>query len=148
MQRRRMLTGWVVPLLLLIGVGVLGAIRGGRAGGDIVWASSFEAGLAQAQQSGKPILLSFHTPGCGWCRKLDAETFTDAKVLELSHHYVCVRVDSDVDGDVVGRFRVLEYPMTMILSPKGTEVARFAGYVAPETYARALETLLMQALGK
>ena len=145
MQRRRRLTGWIVPLFLMIGVGVLGAMRGARTGGDIVWASSFEAGVKQARESGKPLLISFHTPGCGWCRKLDAETFTDAKVLELSRRYVCVRADSDVDEDVVRRFRVLEYPMTLILSPKGTEIARFPGYVPPALFAKTMAKLLPEA---
>lgn len=145
MQRRRMMTGWVVPMLLLVGVGVLGAIRGARAGGDIAWASGFEAGLEQARQSGKPTLLSFHTPGCGWCRKLDAETFTDTKVTELSRQYVCVRVDSDVEDAAVQRYRVMEYPMTVVLKPNGEEVARFAGYVPPDRFAKALELLLPKA---
>ena len=95
MRRRRAQAGWIMPMLLVLGVGVLGAIRGGRPGGDIVWESCFEAAQAEAQQAKMPMLLSFHTPGCGWCRKLDAETFTDPKVLELSRRFVGVHVESD-----------------------------------------------------
>lgn len=145
MQRRRLMTGWIIPLLLLVGVGILGAIRGARAGGEIAWASGFDSGLAMARERGKPVLLSFHTPGCGWCRKLDAETLTDAKVAELARQYVCVRVDSEVDAAAVERFRVMEFPMTVVLNPNGKEVARFAGYVPPDKFAKALEVLLPEA---
>lgn len=141
MRDRRVMTGWIVPMLLLLGVGVLGGIRGARHGGDISWAVSFEAGQEQAKQSKKPLLISFHMPGCGWCRKLDAETFTDAKVLGLSRRFVCVRVDSDVDGAIVQRYRVMEFPMTLVLTPQGEEIARFSGYVPPDRFARAMEVL-------
>lgn len=141
MRDRRVMTGWIVPMLLLLGVGVLGAIRGVRTGGDIAWASSFDSGLTQAKQAKKPVMVSFHMPGCGWCRKLDAETFTDAKVLELSRRFVCVRVDSDVDPAVVAKFQVMEFPMTLVLDAHGKELTRFSGYVPPDRFAEVLKVL-------
>src|SRR5262249_43880076 len=92
------LMGWLPLCCALLGAGVLGAIRDSHYGGDITWVGNYQAGLKLARAMHKPLLLCFHTSGCGWCQKLDAETFTDPKVVERSNHYVCVRVESDVDA--------------------------------------------------
>ena len=69
--------GWAALGLALVGAGVLGAIRDNHYGGDVVWESSYEKGMAQAQTIHKPMLISFQSTDCDWCRKMDAETFTD-----------------------------------------------------------------------
>jgi thioredoxin-related protein len=142
MINRRDRIGWVLPLCLLLGVGVLGAFRESRAGGDITWAGSFEAGQRQARQTHRWMLLSFHTPGCGWCKKLDAETFTDPRVVDLSHRFVCVRLESDVDSALAERYWAHEFPMTLVTDENGKELARIPGYVPPEQFGPALQSLL------
>jgi thiol:disulfide interchange protein DsbD len=137
-MRKGFLVGWVLPALLLLGVGVLGAIRSDHPGGDIPWTTDFQSAGRQAQQTHRPMLLSFHTPGCVWCDKMDAETFTDSKVVALSRHYICVRLESDVDGAVCSRYRIFDYPTTLILDSQGHEQARLSGYIPPERFATAL----------
>lgn len=131
--------GWIPLIGALMCVGILGAIRENHFQSDIGWAGSYDVGLKQAQQSQKPMLLCFHAPGCEWCRKMDAETFTDPKVMDLSHRFVCVRVDSEIDSAVAARYRVEEYPMTIFTDAKGKELARLPGYIAPDRFARALD---------
>src|SRR5689334_9402657 len=98
------LIGWLPLICALLGAGVLGAIRDSHYGGDITWAGNYQAGLQLARKAHMPLLLCFHAPGCGWCEKLDSETFTDPNVVERSKRYVCVRVESDIDADVVQRY--------------------------------------------
>lgn len=125
----------------LLCAGALGAIQTGRPGGDVSWASSYEAGIAQARQARKPVLLSFHTPGCGWCRKMDAETYTDTQVVNLAQKYVCIRVDSGGESAVVDKYQVTAYPQTLFLTSEGKEMARVPGYVPPDQFAALLEAL-------
>ena len=133
---------WVPLLTLFLGVGVLGAVRESRAGGDIPWAKNFETGVALARQNHKPLFLSFHAPGCGWCAKLDTETFTDTKVVDLARNFVCVRLESDVDAALVQKYGVSEYPMTVLVTSEGKELTRVTGYVPPERFAPALQLIL------
>ncbi|HZO91583.1 MAG TPA: thioredoxin fold domain-containing protein [Chthonomonadaceae bacterium] len=146
MQSKRSRKRWLLLLAFWLGVGVLGAVRESRIAPEMAWAGSYEAGLAQASQLGKPLLLSVHTPGCGWCQKLDAETFTDPKVIELSRRYVCVRLDSDVDTAIVERYHVLDYPTTIFADSQGKELARLPGYIPPDRFAQALR-LALEAAG-
>jgi thioredoxin-related protein len=133
---------WMPLFLLLLGTGVLGAMRGSRAGGDILWARSYQAGLRTAQQAHLPLLLNFRSSDCGWCSKMDAETFTDPQVVGLSRRFACVRLDSDMDGAVIARYHVLDYPMTLIAAPDGKELLRIPGYVPPERFAPILRAAL------
>ncbi len=137
---RRSVNGLLL-LTLLAGTGVLGAVRDNRYGGDLAWAANYTEGLRLARQTGRPLLLSFHTPGCGWCAKMDGETFTDPQVVQQSQRYVCVRLESDVDAQLVRQYAVEEYPMLLITDPRGVAVAHLPGYVAPDRLAPALDKL-------
>jgi len=139
--RNRKIVGWLPLLLTLVGVGVLGAIRDNRFGGDVVWARNYEDGLKQARQTQRPLLFSFHTPGCGWCEKMDAEVFTDPRIVELTHSYVCVRLDTDLDPAVIKQFEVVDFPATILADSQGRIVKRLSGYVTSERLAPALRTV-------
>ncbi|MCS6777330.1 MAG: DUF255 domain-containing protein [Chloroherpetonaceae bacterium] len=145
MRKQRALISWGVPLFLVLWAGVLGALQGSRYGGDVTWATDYDTALAQAQRERKPVLISAHMPGCGWCRKMDAETFTDPGVVGLSRQFICVRIDSDVDSILIEKYRIGQFPMTLILNPEGREITRFAGYVPPERFATILKELLPMA---
>src|SRR5438105_4677133 len=120
------LFGWLPLLALLAGVAMLGAIRESRIVSDVAWAPGCEAGLQQARQSHRPLLLSFHTPGCDWCAKMDAETFADPQVVELARRFVCIRLNSDMDAPLATRYHVLSFPTIILADSQGkplTEVA-------------------------
>ncbi len=124
----RRVVGWAAMGLSLIGAGVLGAIRDYRYGGDLVWAPGYEKGLAMAESTHRPMLLSFHSTGCDWCRKMDAETFTDAHVVTLSHGYVCVRIDAFRDPELIQKFHVTEFPVMLIADQHGQTIEHLDGY--------------------
>ncbi len=123
------LFGWLPLLAVLLGVGVLGAIRENRIVTEPTWLHSYEAGLRLAQRTHRPLLLSFHTPGCSWCAKMDAETFTDPQVVELSRRFVCVLLQSDTDPEALHRYNVTEFPTTLLTDPQGHLLSATTGYV-------------------
>ena len=134
---RTALLGWIVPLALLLAVGVLGAVRGGRTGGDIAWLDDYGQALALARRTHRPLLLQFQTPGCVWCAKMDAETFASPDVIDLSRRFVCVRVDDAQDGAVCAHYGILEYPTTLFADAQGRVLGRLTGYIAPNRFLQA-----------
>ncbi len=128
---------WLPIIALFAAVAYLG-VRNEDRGGNLAWAKSYTDGLAQASRQHKPLFISFHTPGCAWCAKMDAETFTDPTVVELSRQFVCVRVESDVDPAVVERYRVFAYPTLLFADSGGHELSRIASYVEPSEFAGVL----------
>lgn len=131
-----------MPLLLLLGSGVLGAARESHIGGDVVWTTDMASALQQARREHKPLLLEFHTTDCGWCAKMDAETFTDPQVVELTRHFVCVRLESDTDAALAARYSVMDYPMTLLTDPEAHPRLRLPGFLAPREIVPSLRAAL------
>jgi thioredoxin-related protein len=121
--------GWLPLLAVLFGAGVLGAIRENRIVTEPTWIRGYQAGMSLAQRTHRPLLISFHTPGCSWCAKMDAETFTDPAVVELSRNFVCVFVDSDTDPAAIRHYDVTDFPTTLVTDPQGHILSATAGYV-------------------
>ena len=130
--------GWLPLLAVLVGVGVLGAMRENRIVTEPVWVHSYQAGLKLAQNSHRPLLLSFHAPGCSWCAKMDAETFTDPAVVELSHNFVCVVVESETEPEAVEQYHITKYPTTLLTDPQGHIFSATTGYVPASELLPAL----------
>lgn len=131
--------GWLPLLCALLGVGVLGAIRDNRYGGELTWVGSYAEGVRLAQKTHRPLLLCFHAPGCGWCEKLDAETFTDPRVVERAKRFICVRVESDLDPEVVRNYGITEFPTVLLTDSNGTTRNAITGYVPPDRFAADLQ---------
>jgi thioredoxin-related protein len=135
------LIGWLPLLAVLFGAGVLGAIRENRIVTEPVWVRGYQAGLKLAQQTGRPVLLSFHAPGCSWCAKMDAETFTDPAVVEASRNFVCVIVESETEKAALTRYNVTEYPTTLLTDPQGHLLSISTGYVPASELLPALRRI-------
>jgi len=104
----------------------------------ITWLSYQEA-LATAQREGKRTLVDFMADWCGYCRKMDADTFSNASVIALSSRYVFARVNVDQQGDLERKYGVTGLPTTVVLDPGGREITRVIGYVPPQEFLRQVQ---------
>jgi thioredoxin-related protein len=52
-----------------------------------------DEGLAKASSEGKLVFLHFGSPGCGWCRKLDAFLAREDMATTLGREFVGVKID-------------------------------------------------------
>jgi len=110
----------------------------------MVWRADFETALEEAVLLRQPVFLTFYTDWCGWCRKLEAQTFRDPEFVKTSSRYVTLRLNGDKERGLASMFRVTSYPTTIILNRRGKELGRVIGYKPPDQFTR----ILMAGMGR
>lgn len=106
----------------------------------VYWRNSFESALEEARKEKRPLVLELYMEGCPHCQQLARETHTDQAVAAaLNTRFIPVRQEGRSHMDLVRKFNVPGAPTTIILSPDGTELHRFAGFLPPEPYLKELE---------
>ena len=102
---------------------------------------SYDEGLAQAKQNGRPLFVYFGRYGCGWCEKTNREAFSDKQLQRLySDRYVLVYVDAEsgkrltlpsgeriTEREFGARMKVLVTPMFVWLERDGREIFHVPG---------------------
>ena len=67
------------------------------------------------------------------------ETHQDPAVVQaLNQRFIPVRLEGRNHMDLVRQFQVSGAPTTLLFSPEGQEMHRFAGFCAPEEYLKEL----------
>lgn len=110
-----------------------------RASQPFQWIESdFDRASEQAKESGRKLILDFWTSWCGPCHDMDAWIWTDAEVVTaMNGGYVGVKLDGDLEKDLVRRFRVVGYPTIIVLDSAGQELRRF-NYMSSKDMLEAL----------
>lgn len=86
----------VFIFLCIIGISSFGFISAG--GGDdkgIHW-MNFDEAVKLDQKHPKKIFIDVYTQWCGWCKKMDADTYTDPAIINyINKYYYAVRLDAE-----------------------------------------------------
>ena len=102
------------------------------------WIQSYEQALKQARQEGKLVLAYLYTDWCGYCKQMEAETFTDKAVIdEMSDSYVWLKLNAETDEEgrqLQERFNITGYPGMILLDGQGQEMERISGFVPAEAF--------------
>jgi thioredoxin-related protein len=110
----------------------------------LVW-HDFDEGLRFATKSNQPIYLFIKSKGCGWCRKMEQETFTDSEVKSALSKLVPVVLQGDSrrmltykgqsysEAQLVQEvFRVRGFPTSIFMEPNGDIIGGLPGYLQPK----------------
>jgi uncharacterized protein len=106
----------------------------------VAWWPWGPAALAEAKQTGKPILLSVGYAACHWCHVMAHESFEDdATAAVMNELFVNIKVDReerpDIDQIYMNALHLLGeqggWPLTMFLTPDGGPV--WGGTYFPKT---------------
>jgi len=109
------------------------------------------AGLDEAKSSGKPIMVDVYTDWCGWCKRMDRDTYAKPDVKAyLERSFVPVRLNAESNTKVsyqgksytyrefAGGFRINSYPTTMFLGSDGKHLASAPGYMGAADFLTVL----------
>jgi len=102
---------------------------------------TYEEGMAKAKEHDKPILIDFTASWCGWCKRMDRETFSNAEVVDyMNDNLVPVKVWGDSDkktshnGEIMSEkaltrlYGVRGFPTFWFLNSQGEKIGPSPGY--------------------
>jgi len=147
-------------ILILTVTLLLGNVLSGQQGEKVHWYSIGEIDKLRAENP-KPIFIDSYTDWCGWCKKLDQDTFSDPVIARyLNENYYPVKFNAEGKEPVtfLGREFIndgkygkahqlavalmqgqLSYPTVIFMTDRGELLAPFMGYKVP----KELEPLLV-----
>lgn len=103
---------------------------------------SYDQGLKQARETGKPIFLYFGRYGCAWCDHTNKKSFSDAGLKKIyPEHYILVYVDAEsgkrlklpsgeriTEAELGVRFKAFATPLFVYLTSDGQEIFKAPGF--------------------
>jgi thioredoxin-related protein len=67
---------------------------------EVGW-MSFEQAVAKTEAEQRKIFIDVYTDWCGWCKKMDASTFSEARVAKyLREKFYPVKLDAEQTADI------------------------------------------------
>ncbi len=107
-----------------------------------VWHLDYTRAAAEAQKSGRPLLIHFYADWCGPCHQMEARVLNQPAVRNgLRNRAVAVKVNYDQRADLVSRFNVSLLPCDLLVGPDGEVLLRTTGYIDETTYVARIERL-------
>ncbi len=107
------------------------------------WQTDWQQTLKVAAEKKQPVLIDFYTDWCPHCKRLDAITFSDARVSEYfnKENYALIKINPEKDIEAENKFKVYSYPTFVIFKPDGVELDRMLGFKYPDELIKSLEDL-------
>ena len=136
----------LLTALFVVAVGVVGVAT--PASTSILW-YDYNDGMKLAEEQNKPVMIDFGADRCGACKKLDEETFTDGRVIALSESFVCIKVNTDKEREIMGKYGKIRFIPTIVFTdPQGHEIHRAIGFKNADKFLNEMHTALSKAEGR
>jgi thioredoxin-related protein len=119
----------------------------------------FEDAVAANEKNPKMLLVDVYTDWCGWCKKMDKETFTNPKVIKyVNSQFYPVKLNAEDtkrtfnfmgkeynESQIAAAMRVRSYPNFVVIEPKLQNLAQLPGYRQPDQFIAGLDELIQKA---
>lgn len=138
----RRLTSTILTICLTLFLASTAVLAGDAHADDLIKWQKYDEAIRKAKELKHHVLVNFTTKWCGYCKKMDRETYRDSSIVAtLNEYFELALVDGDSyemvklpDGDITEKgltrqFGVRAYPTTWLLEPDGAKIAPVRGYV-------------------
>src|ERR1035437_5288391 len=92
----------------------------------------------------KGMIIDFYADWCIPCKELDANTFSDDRVIALANNFVALKADmtkslSPEVESLRNKYNIVGVPTVLIIDSKGKEVQRLTGFVNADEFIKMLK---------
>jgi len=107
----------------------------------------FKPEIASVSLSGsKGMIIDFYADWCIPCKELDANTFSDDRVIALANNFVTLKADMtkslSPEVEVLrNQYNIVGVPTVIIINNKGKEVQRLTGFVNADEFIKLLKNV-------
>ncbi len=116
------------------------------------WGRDYDAALATAKKDKKLVMVDLYTDWCGWCKKLDKDTYSDKAVeAKLTKDFIAVKVNpekSQRDAKLSRDFGTTGYPHIVFVDADGKKVSEIGGYLPAAQFLEQLNKISEKATKK
>src|SRR5712691_5654264 len=110
-----------------------------------VWKQDYAKAVADAKQSGQPLLIHFFMTSCPPCRQMERDVLHSNEVRDLlSKHFVAVLINTDAHPELLMQFNVQVCPTDIVIGPDGVELLRSEKSRDRITYLAQLRSVVEQ----
>lgn len=145
----------IIPILIILFIGTSGFVNVHKLAvskeKQINWVSIEEAERL-TKEVPKKIFVDVYTDWCGWCKRMDASTFSDEAVIDyVNEHYYAVKLNAeskesislkgmDTNGIELARsFRVTGYPTIVFIDETFEQVLPVPGFRKADEFHNILK---------
>ena len=111
---------------------------------SITW-QYYKPEIVSSSLSGsKGMIIDFYADWCIPCKELDANTFSDPRVIALANNFVTFKADMtkslspDVES-LKNKYNIVGVPTVLIIDSKGKEVQRLTGFVNADEFIKLIK---------
>ena len=116
------------------------------------WGHDYDAALTTAKKDKKLVMVDLYTDWCGWCKKLDKDTYSDKAVeAKLTKDFIAVKVNpekSQRDAKLSRDFGTTGYPHIVFVDADGKKVSEIGGYLPAAQFLEQLNKISEKATKK
>jgi thioredoxin-related protein len=105
----------------------------------VVW-RDYEEGMAFAEKTNKPIMITFLSDRCRYCNLMEKKTFSDREVVRaLNEKFVSIKVDVSRNAMLARMYGATYLPTTVFITPQEEGIGKLIGYRSPYDLLLVLE---------
>jgi uncharacterized protein YyaL (SSP411 family) len=135
--------GLVVALISVVVASGASAQKPVATAEKLAWQPWSDQVFSDAKRTHRFVLLDLEAVWCHWCHVMDANTYSDPKVIKLlQSRYIVVKVDQDSRPDLSNRYEDYGWPATVVFDGSGQEIVKRQGYLAPDEMASMLQAII------
>lgn len=133
----------IVFSIIIIAISVYSLIPSEKQ--EIKWTKYSDSALTNLEGK-RGVIIDFYADWCIPCKELDAITFADPKVIELSKEFGTFKADmtKSLSPEVSAlreKYKIVGVPTVLILDNKGNEKDRITGFLSAEEFYKILKQI-------
>ena len=100
--------------------------------------------LAKSVAGNRLIMLDFYADWWGGCKRLDAEVFTDSRLIDLSDDFLSLKLDISIEkNNILSDFyNVKTLPQNIFVDSDGEEIGRIEGFLPADIFIDKVKYIL------